>query len=418
MNLPQRMHLLGTVCNFVDRPPTSQLDHALQAGLVLVAADARAFASFRGGTPQGEWVVTRKKMVDVGLDPWPNTGWRFNDEASARNAYQTLRNHVLSKLPGVEPRDDRSPQKRLLDASAWGETFHWQGQDVLFMSCDQSTEGKLLQGMTDRLKAFKIQGNGPVAASYNTQISPHVVGITTGEGGLAEHVLTAFTPGDENELVAAGLPNSDQDTEPFDLPVPSGILILAWGRLDGAGFAAQAQGQDVLNVFHNLIGNRVAAPLPTPWDGAAPGAYAWGIRVRPGTYRCALRFLETEQGISAMALSHVEAQQLWPDMAAGPQPMNQQQVSQHIAAGQAAQQQIAAGGGGDPDPLVFPGQRLARLSDYVRLMKAMQTGDMNGALRAAGLDMASYGTAAGQWGMKMASDPVLTAKYVAMIQQP
>jgi hypothetical protein len=51
-------------------------------------------------------------------------------------------------------------------------------------------------------------------------------------------------------------------------------------------------------------------------------------------------------------------------------------------------------------------------------MKAMQTGDMNGALRAAGLDMASYGTAAGQWGMKMASDPVLTAKYVAMIQQP
>jgi hypothetical protein len=105
-------------------------------------------------------------------------------------------------------------------------------------------------------------------------------------------------------------------------------------------------------------------------------------------------------------------------MADGPQPLNQQQVNQHIAAGQAAQQQIAAGAGGDPDPLVFPGQRLARLSDYVRLMKAMQTGDMNGALRAAGMDMASYGAAAGAWGMKMASDPVLTAKYMAMIQQP
>lgn len=416
MNPPQRMHLLGTVCNFVDRPPASPLDHAQQAGLVFVAADARAFASFRGGTPVGEWVVARKKLADAPLDPWPNTGWRFQDEASARNAYQAMRNHVLSKLPGAQPRDDRTPEKRLVDPqSAWGETFHWQGNDVLFLSCDRTTEAKILQMTTDRLEEFTIKGTDSVAAAYNTQIAPHLVGITTGQGGLAEHVLVAFTPGDENALVAAALPDSDQDTEPFDLPIPSGVLVLAWGRIDGA---ALTQGQDSLQVMHNMIGNRVAGPLPTPWDGAAPGAYAWGIRVRPGTYRCALRFLETEQGISAMALSHVEAQQLWPDMAAGPQPMNQQQVGQHIAAGQAAQQQIAAGGGGDPDPLVFPGQRLARLSDYVRLMKAMQGGDMNGALRAAGLDMASYGAAAGQWGMKMASDPVLTAKYMAMIQQP
>lgn len=407
MNPPQRMHLLGTICNFVDRPPQSQLDHAQQAGLVFVAADARAFAGFRGGTPQGEWIVARKKLADAPLDPWPNTGWRFQDEASARNAYQAMRNHVLSKLPGVQPRDDRTPQKRLLDASAWGETFQWQGNDVLFLSCDQTTEAKVLQMTTDRLGSFKIKGTGDKAASYNTQISPHVVGITTGQGGLAEHVLAAFTPGDESALVAAGLPDSDQDTEPFDLPVPSGILVLAWGRVDGA---ALTQGQDPVQVLHNMIGNRVAGPLQTPWDGAAPGAYAWGIRVRPGTYRCALRFLETEEGISAMALSHVEAQQLWPDMGGG--------MQQQIAAGQAAQQQVAAGAGGDPDPLVFPGQRLARLSDYVRLMKAMQTGDMNAALRAAGMDMASYGTAAGAWAMKMANDPVLTAKYMAMIQQP
>jgi hypothetical protein len=410
MSHPPRMQLLGTVCNFVNRQPANQLDHALQAGLVFVAADAAAFVKFRGGTPQGEWVISRNKLADVGLDPWPNTGWRFNDEAAARNAYQTLRNHVLAKLPGVQPRDDRTPQKRLIDPNAWGESFNWQGNDVLFMSCDQSTEGKLLQAMTDRLESFDIKGTDSVGAAYNTQIAPHVVGITTGQGGLAEHVLAAFTPGDENELVAAALPDSDQDTEPFDLPVPSGILILAWGRVDGAAYLAQAQGQDPVQYFHNLIGNRVAAPLPTPWDGAAPGAYAWGIRVRPGDYSCALRFLETEQGISAMALSHPEAQQLWPDMI--------EEEDNSVAAGQAAQAQIAAGAGGDPDPLVFPGQRIARLSDYVRLMKAMQGGDMNGALRAAGLDMMSYGTVAGAWAMKMQQDASLTAKYMAMIQQP
>ena len=30
--------------------------------------------------------------------------------------------------------------------------------------------------------------------------------------------------------------------------------------------------------------------------------------------------------------------------------------------------------------MVFPGQKVARLSDYVKLMKAMQTGNMMGAL--------------------------------------
>jgi hypothetical protein len=81
-----------------------------------------------------------------------------------------------------------------------------------------------------------------------------------------------------------------------------------------------------------------------------------------------------------------------------------------------AQQQMQAGGGGDPDPVVFPGQKLARLSDYVRLMKGMQGGDFNGALQRAGLDMGSYMTASQAWGVKMASDPVLTAKFTKMMQ--
>jgi hypothetical protein len=81
----------------------------------------------------------------------------------------------------------------------------------------------------------------------------------------------------------------------------------------------------------------------------------------------------------------------------------------------AAQQQIAAGQGGDPDPVVFPGQKLAKLSDYVGLMKGMQAGDMAGALKRYGLDMMSYGPVAQAWGVKMATDPVLTAKFSKMM---
>jgi hypothetical protein len=81
----------------------------------------------------------------------------------------------------------------------------------------------------------------------------------------------------------------------------------------------------------------------------------------------------------------------------------------------AAAQQVQDGGGGDPDPVVFPGQKIERLSHYVALMKGMQGGDMNGALKRAGIDMGTYVQVAQAWGLKMASDPVLTAKFSKMM---
>jgi len=83
----------------------------------------------------------------------------------------------------------------------------------------------------------------------------------------------------------------------------------------------------------------------------------------------------------------------------------------------AAQQQIAAGGGGDPDPVVFPGQRVARLSDYVGIMKGMQSGNMMGALQQYGLDMMSYAQVATAWGQRLGADPVLNAKFAAMMSR-
>jgi tetratricopeptide (TPR) repeat protein len=85
------------------------------------------------------------------------------------------------------------------------------------------------------------------------------------------------------------------------------------------------------------------------------------------------------------------------------------------AAAQQAAQQLAQGQGGDEDPVVFPGQKLAKLSDYVGLMKLMQTGNMQGALAKYGLDMGSYVGAAQAWGVKLAADPVLNAKFAKLM---
>lgn len=90
-------------------------------------------------------------------------------------------------------------------------------------------------------------------------------------------------------------------------------------------------------------------------------------------------------------------------------------MDMHQRMAQAQQAQQSAQRDGDPDPVVFPGQPVAKLSDYVRIMKGMQTGNMQGALAPYGLDMMSYGSVAQAWGAKMAADAVLTEKFSKMM---
>lgn len=86
-----------------------------------------------------------------------------------------------------------------------------------------------------------------------------------------------------------------------------------------------------------------------------------------------------------------------------------------MAQAQQAQHAVAQGNAGDPDPVVFPGQPVAKLSDYVGILKGMQTGNMMGALGRYGLDMMSYAQVATAWGAKMAADPLLTEKFTRMM---
>ncbi len=94
-------------------------------------------------------------------------------------------------------------------------------------------------------------------------------------------------------------------------------------------------------------------------------------------------------------------------------------MDMHLRMAQAQQAQAELNSGSaanaDPDPLVFPNQRVARLSDYVRILKGMQTGNMMGALSQYGLDMMAYSSVAQAWAAKMAADPGLTEKFSRMM---
>jgi len=87
-----------------------------------------------------------------------------------------------------------------------------------------------------------------------------------------------------------------------------------------------------------------------------------------------------------------------------------------MAQQQQAQRAVAEGHAGDPDPLVFPGQKVQKLSDYVRIMKRMQGGDFMGAIAEYGLDMMTYSSVATAWGAKFAADPTLNEKFSRMMQ--
>lgn len=124
------------------------------------------------------------------------------------------------------------------------------------------------------------------------------------------------------------------------------------------------------------------------------------------------RFLDAKRTIelSEMGVSQKEKAAL-DDIVQGNMDMHQR-----MAQAQAAQGAVAAGNAGDPDPVVFPGQPVAKLSDYVKIMKTMQTGNMQAALAPYGLTMMTYGAVATAWGAKMAADPVLTEKFGKMMK--
>jgi hypothetical protein len=82
---------------------------------------------------------------------------------------------------------------------------------------------------------------------------------------------------------------------------------------------------------------------------------------------------------------------------------------------QAASVEIAASS--DLDEVVFPGKKVAKLSDYVKIMKTMQKGDMNGALQLYGLTIMDWAALAGDWGQKFALNPALNAKMSKMMAQ-
>lgn len=176
-----------------------------------------------------------------------------------------------------------------------------------------------------------------------------------------------------------------------------------------AGNAIQSAGGSVgyLGELQQLCAKYKIPQLQAGLLGRVP---AWDQRIQ-GDPQLQKKFLALQQhaSLAAAGVGGQEQRALAQAMGGG---LDVESMKQNH---QVAEQQIEAGGGGDPDPVVFPGGKVAKLSDYAGLLKGMQGGDFHGALRKYGLDMGSYTQVAQVWGAKLASDPVLNAKFGKMM---
>jgi hypothetical protein len=74
-------------------------------------------------------------------------------------------------------------------------------------------------------------------------------------------------------------------------------------------------------------------------------------------------------------------------------------------------------GSGGPDPVIFPGEKLSKISDFVRIQRAMQNGDFPGILTREGIDPGYYGQMSIRLVQAIQSDTNLQAQYTLQLQR-
>jgi hypothetical protein len=70
------------------------------------------------------------------------------------------------------------------------------------------------------------------------------------------------------------------------------------------------------------------------------------------------------------------------------------------------------------DTLVFPGQKLARVSDFARISRAARRGEFKAALAQAGVDSDTFATACARFNARMQDDPVVAAQFKRLLDDP
>lgn len=364
-----------------------------QAGVPLLLLDADALARWTGGRPGDRWVLRRRARVAV--EPWPDADAVFDDAGEALRAYERSRAHLRERLPGAVLRDARA-ETTLLDAErAHAETFAQGDSEVAWISVDRSTEALLLATSTEMAAALSVDGRRavsfrPVGDDGSLAISP---GGASGADAVALYALPE--PGDDPvEPLYTG--RWRQHGEPLVVDLPSGVGVLLWATVPGEAVRHALGDDDLRASIERVLDGNAFAPLPTRWDAVAGGPVAMAFRARPGRWEAKL-YTSGSGAVASrcLALHHVEAGEWVP----GTAPTASTKLTDRFMEG------------GDDDPVLLPGERYARLSEIVSLMRRAKKGPRKEFLEAEGIDGAALGDILGRFARALAAHPEHTRAF-------
>ncbi|MEZ4408294.1 MAG: hypothetical protein R3A52_17725 [Polyangiales bacterium] len=364
-----------------------------QAGVPMVLLDADALAGWSGGRPGDRWVLRRRARVPV--EPWPDAETVFADAGEALRAYERARAHLREKLPGAVLRDARAETTLLDPEGAHAETFAQGDAEVAWISVDRITEALLLATTTEMARGVTVDGRRglcfrPVGEDGSVALS---LSGAAGPEALALYALPE--PGDDPvEPLFTGRWKPQGDPIPVDFA--SGVAVVLWAAVPGEGVRHALGDDDPRAALERLLGARHHAVVPTRWDAAAGGPVVMAVRARPGRWEA--RLYTSGSGAVAsrcLALHHVEAPEWVPGVAAtAPATLSDRFLQ-----------------GGDDDPVLLPGERYAKLSEIVSLMRRAKQGPRKEFLESEGLDGAALGDILGRFARALAAHPEHTKAF-------
>jgi hypothetical protein len=364
-------------------------------GVPVIALDARVFPRWRGAEAAEVWRLRYRAAPDLRVEPWPVPATTYVGESAARDAYERCRRHLLAVAPELAATDarpgDDAPSATLVERA---ETFSRASVESAWLGLDRATE------------ALELAARGALLSEVSLPEGLRGAAWCPGDASLQCAVVTSTMGEPDGVAVVAGLP-SGQSFE-AELPgrwehrsaasahvdVSSGWMVLAWARVSGrcVAEAVAADGE------HGWMAasapyERAAVALPTGLELQAGGPVAWLLRVRPGTWRVTHHYgMLGDVRAQCLVLSHAGAEAWRPA------------AELHEAAPRESFPE-----GAPYDREVFPGQAVARVSEYVRMVRGMRSDQAvrKETLAALGLDFSDFGEVMQRWTRAMMEDHAL-----------
>lgn len=364
-------------------------------GVPVIAMDARVFPRWRGADPGEAWVLRHRATAGLGVEPWPVPEGTICGEEAAKDAYERCRRHLLCAAPGLASRDTRSTDDGLMAPdAAWSECFLRGDEAAAWLSLDRSTD------------ALGLAGRVALTAEVSLPEGLRGAAWRPGDAALQCAIVTSTMGEPDGVAVAAGMPSGQtfagelagrwergtgSATQAVD--VSSGWLVLAWARASGRCVAdvTAARGEDGW-MAACLEDERAAVALPTGLEAQAGGPVAWLLRVRPGTWRVTHHH-------GTLGDARTQCYVLAHSASGGWQPA----AELHDPA---PRDSTPGGVAGMRDREVFPGQPVAKVSEYVRMVRGLRSDEAQRkeALTALGLELGDFGEVMQRWTRAMMED--------------